>query len=192
MRRSIWLAASLLMLASCDRPDAPGGAPADPSAAPPDAPSAAAGFAHEMTGDLSGYYMPLSEVRIGRWSFDHLFLGQGTDFRAWEAGDRSDTFGPVMLQFDDVTSPMVRNEIGEVHSVTARILPTTYAVTDTRVRFAGTSPELGAVVFDGRLDAGALATARRNLGDEGVVLTGTLTAAGQTVREVRLRWWMGD
>ena len=38
----------------------------------------------------------------------------------------------------------------------------------------------------------ALATSRRNLGDEGVVVTGTLTAAGQTVRGVRLRWWMGD
>jgi len=60
------------------------------------------------------------------------------------------------------------------------------------VRFEGESPELGRVTFEGRLDQGALATARRNLGGDGVVLTGSLTAGGQTVRDVRLMWWMGD
>ena len=65
-------------------------------------------------------------------------------------------------------------------------------MTDTSVRFEGRSPELGVVSFEGRLDPGALATSRRNLGDEGVVVTGTLTAGGETVRDVRLRWWMGD
>ena len=136
--------------------------------------------------------MPVEPVRIGRWSLDHLFIGQTSEFANWEGGSPGATFAPVMVQFDDATSAMVQTELGEAHGVTARVLPTRYTVTDTTVRFEGQSPELGRVRFEGRLDQGALATARRNLGGDGVVLTGTLTAAGQTVRGVRLTWWMGD
>lgn len=185
MRRSILLAASLLALAACDRPDRPADAPSAP-------PAGATAFSYASTGDLSGYYMPAGEVRVGKWSFDHIFVGQAAEFRSWTQGDRSATFAPVMLQFDDATSPMVQTELGEARSVSARVLPTRYAVSDERIEFEGTSPELGRVAFEGRLDPGALATSRRNLGDEGVVVTGTLTAGGETVRDVRLRWWMGD
>lgn len=174
--------ALLLIVASCDRPDAPGEAP----------PHAAPAFSHSMSSDLSGYYMPASEVRIGKWSFDHIFVGQAQDFQAWEGGSRSETFGPVMLQFDDATSPMVQTEIGEAHSVNARVLPTTYSVTDTSISFEGRSAELGAVRFEGALDPGALATSRRNLGDEGVVVTGRLTVGDAPAQNVRLRWWGGD
>jgi hypothetical protein len=182
MRNLIGLAASLLILASCDRPEAPAEAPAP----------AATAFSHSMSSDLSGYYMPASEVRIGKWSFDHVFVGQAQEFQAWEGGSRSGTFGPVMLQFDDVTSPMVQTEIGEARSITARVLPTAYSVTDTRVRFAGHSAELGAVHFVGVLDPEALATSRRNLGEEGVVLIGTLKVGDAPAEGIRLRWWGGD
>ncbi|MDI6624965.1 MAG: hypothetical protein QME55_09565 [Brevundimonas sp.] len=168
-----------LGLASCERASAP--------AEPP-----AAAFSHALTADISGYYMPAEPVRIGQWSLDHLFVGQASEFESWEGGSRSDTFAPVMIQFDDASSPMVATELGEAHSVTARVLPTRYEVTDASVMFEGRSPEQGRVTFDGRLDADALATSKRNLGGDGVVLTGTLTAGGRTVENVRLRWWMGD
>lgn len=169
-----------LAVAACDRTSAPAGAP-EPAA-----------FSHATTADISGYYMPAAPVRIGQWSLDHIFVGQAPEFESWEGGSRSEPFAPVMLQFNDTASPMVQTELGEAHSVTARVLPTRYEVTDTMVRFEGESPELGQVKFEGQLDQGALATARRNLGGDGVVLTGNLTAAGQTVRGVRLTWWMGD
>jgi len=182
MRNFIGLAVGLLILASCDRPEVPAEAPAP----------AASAFSHAMTSDLSGYYMPAGDVRIGKWSLDHVFVGQATDFQAWEGGDRSATFGPVMLQFDDVTSPMVQTEIGEARSVTARVLPTAYEVTDSRIRFEGRSPELGAVRFEGMLDPGALATSRRNLGDEGVVVRGELKVGEAPAQRVQMRWWGGD
>ncbi|MGZ9101193.1 MAG: hypothetical protein ACXW3O_15950, partial [Brevundimonas sp.] len=182
MRNLISLAAGLLLLTSCDRLDSP-------AEAPPAAPPA---FSHGMSSDLSGYYLPVGEVRVGNWSFHHVFVGQAAEFEAWEGGSRSGTFGPVMLQFADVTGPMVQTEIGEARSVTARVLPTAYSVTDTSIRFEGRSPELGAVRFEGALDPGALATARRNLGDEGVVVTGRLTVGGAPARNVQLRWWAGD
>lgn len=171
---------ALFAVASCDRPDAPG------------ATTPAAAFSHDTSSDLSGYYMPVSDVRVGDWSLHHIFVGQAAEFQAWEAGTRGETFGPVMLQFDDVTSPMVATEIGEARSVSARILPTAYSVTDTRISFEGRSPELGAVRFEGVLDPGALATSRRNLGDEGVVVRGELRVANAPARDVQLRWWMGD
>ena len=169
-----------LAVAACDRTPAPVDA------------TAPAAFSHAMTADISGFYLPVEPVRIGQWSLDHIFVGQAPEFESWEGGARSETFGPVMIQFDDTTSPMVATELGEAHGVTARVLPTSYAVTDARVAFEGESPELGRVTFEGRLDQGALATARRNLGGDGVVLTGNLTADGQTVSGVRLTWWMGD
>ena len=178
---------AMLAVASCDRPDAQGEAPSAPAPAAP-----ATTFSHSMSADLSGYYMPANEVRIGKWSFDHIFVGQTQDFEAWEGGTRSETFGPVMVQFDDVTSPMVETEIGEARSITARVLPSTYSVTDNRISFEGRSAELGAVRFEGALDPGALATARRNLGDEGVVVTGQLTVGDAPAQNVQLRWWGGD
>jgi len=174
--------AALLAVAGCDRPTKTGEAPA----------ASAPTFSHGMGSDLSGYYMPLGEVRVGKWSFDHVFIGQTAEFQAWEAGGRNETFAPVMLQFDDATSPMVATEIGEAHSVTARVLPTAYSVTDSRISFEGRSAELGAVRFEGALDPGALATSRRNLGDEGVVVTGRLTVGNAPAQNVRLRWWGGD
>ena len=182
MRHLIGLAATLAILSACDRPAEPAGAP--------EAPSASA-FSYAATSDLSGFYMPVSDVRIGKWSFGHVFIGQAADFQGF-AGVDEETFAPVMLQFTDETSPMVETEMGESRSIAPRVEPPRYAVSDDRIEFEGTSPELGAVRFEGRMDQAALATSRRNLGNEGVVVTGTLTAAGQTVRDVRLRWWMGD
>jgi len=182
MHTRILIGAALLAafaVTACEQPSAPGEAPP-------------AAFSHTAAADLSGYYMPAGPVRIGDWSLDHVFVGQASEFDSWEGGARSETFAPVMIQFDDATSPMVATELGEAHSVSARVLPTRYTVTDTSVAFEGESPELGRVVFDGRLDPGALATSKRNLGGDGVVMTGTLTAGGQTLRDVRLRWWMGD
>lgn len=185
MRLSLAVAVSLLAalaLVSCEGPSSPAEGPADPETA----------FSHATTADISGYYVPTEPVRFGQWSFDHLFVGQASEFETWEGGSRADAFGPVMLQFDDATSPMVATELGEAHSVTTRVLPTRYQVTDTAVTFEGRSPELGQVAFEGRLDPDALAVSRRNLGGDGVVMTGTLTAGGRTVRNISLRWWMGD
>ena len=183
MRTRLSFAAALLAalaMTACEGPFAPGEAPP------------AAAFSHAITADISGYYRPADPVRIGQWRLDHLFVGQAPEFETWEGGSRSEAFAPVMLQFADASSPITATGPGEAHSVTARVLPSRYEVTDTTVSFVGRSPELGRVVFEGRLDPEALATSRRNLGGDGVVMTGILTAGNQTVRDVRLRWWMGD
>jgi hypothetical protein len=120
-----------------------------------------------------------------------VFVGQAQEFQGWQGGTRSGSFAPVMLSFEDSTSPMTRTGTGEARSVTVRVLPTRYSVNDAEITFEGRSPELGTVMFSGRLDQGALATSRRNLGEEGAVMTGSLRVGG-SAQPVRLRWWMGD
>ncbi len=188
MRRVALVLAGLLVLTGCDRPSEP--APKDAAAPAP----AAAAFHYDAANDLSGYFMPTAEVRVGKWSLHDVFVGQSSDFTDWQgkADTTGETFAPVMIEFEDVTSPMVENETGEARSGQARVIPTHYSVSDSAVHFEGQSAELGRVTFEGRLDAGALATARRNLGDDGVVMTGTLVAGGQTVPDVSLHWFGGD
>lgn len=182
MRRLACLAAALIGLAACD-----GGGERRPAPAAP-----AESFAYNAAGDISGYYLPMDEVRFGPWSFKHVFVGQAAEFGAWEGGERSTAFAPVMLAFGDAASATAETGPGETRSVSVRVFPTVYAVDDVQMRFEGRSPELGRVIFDGRMDQGALATSRRNLGDEGVVMTGSLKVGDAAPQAVRLRWWMGD
>ena len=173
------------VLAGCEKP---GERPVEPKPGAPASPA----FSHALTVDASGYFIPVTEPSFGKWRLRAIAVGQATDFAAWEAGNRSSTWAPIMIEFEDTTSPMVQTELGEARSGQARVLPTSYAVTDTAVRFTGLSPELGEVRFEGTLNPDALATSRRNLGDEGAVLTGSLTANGTTIGMVSLRWWAGD
>ncbi len=166
----VLLAAALaLTVAACDR------------GAAPDKTAQATAFTHDLPEDVSGYYIPTAAVQVGDWRLHHLFLGQVPDFMAWRDGQRTAGFAPIMMEF----------EAGDKARRT-RLIPTAYDVTEDRVRFEATSRELGAVSFEGRLDQDALAKARRNLGDQGVVLKGTLKGGGRTFDGVSMRGWAGD
>lgn len=167
---SILLAGALaLTVAACDR-----------GAVPDKAPSATA-FKHDLPEDVSGYYIPTTVVQVGDWRLHHLFIGQVPDFMAWRDGQRTAGCAPIMMEFE--TGDKARR---------TRLIPTAYDVTEDRVRFEASSRELGAVSFEGALDQGALATARRNLGDQGVVLKGRLKVGDRTFDGVSMRWWAGD
>ena len=111
----------------------------------------------------------------------HLFVGQAQEFRDWEEGKRTATFAPVMLEF------LVPGE------TTERVLPSSYSVSDGRIRMAGINSNGERVTFDGQLNAGALATARRNLGGgEEPALTAVVIIGDQTYLGVKLGWYGGD
>jgi hypothetical protein len=185
MKRGVIAAAVLagvVGLAACDR-----------SARAPEAETQATAeaFAHDLPEDVSGYYIPTEEVRVDNWRLHHVFMGQVPDFIAWQAGERTSGFAPVMIEFEDMTGPPVATEAGERRR-RLRLIPAAYAVTEDRVRIEALSGGLGAVSFEGRLDQDALAHARRNLGEEAPVLKGRLEVGARTFEGVSMRWWAGD
>lgn len=164
--KSSWVVvavAGLLSLAACERRDA-----ATPTSTPE------ATFQHRLSGDISGDYRPTGEASIQPVA--SLFIGQDEAFAAWEGGSRASP--PLILS---LTVPQ-----GE-----ARVLLSAYVVTDDRIQMRGSVPGLGPMELSGRIDQGALATARRNLGDQTPVVTGTISVNGLRT-PFTLSWWGGD
>ena len=195
MRKWIIVGVAALAVAACERQAAEPPVEAAPAEAEGvEASERLSGFSHEITQDVSGYYMPATPAQVGTWRLRNISILPESDMAAWEGGERSEVYGPVMIEFDDSASPTGVNELGqEYYSETARVLPEAYEITDTRVRFRGRSPEVGIVTLEAELDGDALGLARRNLGSsEGPVLTGTLTVGDQTFEGQSFSWWMGD
>ena len=177
MRRAagLVLGAAAMTLAGCDLFETPSGG-ASGGGEREVAPAADGAFRHAQSEDLSGFYTPVAETGEGEGRLLLVFIGQPADFEAWEKGTRDGGFAPVMLEFAG----------GE------RVLPERYEVSDSRVRFSGTSEALGRVTLDARLDGGALALARRNLGtDEDPAMEGTVTVDGRSYGGVKFAWSMG-
>ncbi|MGV3579444.1 hypothetical protein [Brevundimonas sp.] len=163
-------------LTGCDLINAPP-RPAEPGDTPTSTASNA--FSHSQSDDISGYYRPTG-LAPGDLALSQVFVGQTQDFEAWEAGRRTPGFAPVTMEFT-------------VANTTIRVLPDRYSVSDDRISMQGTAPGVGAVTLDARLDKGALATARRNLGgSEAASMTGTVRVGRQTVSGVKFSWYGGD
>lgn len=201
MRRSLvptLILVAALSLAACNRqaqaPKTPAAKPAAvaPAQVQPPAPAAAQGYRHAAGLDQFGYYFPKSDVMFGNFKLRQLNLGSAEEFEAYEKGQRiSPNYAPVMLEFDDVTSPQKENALGQTyHEVSRRVLPDAYEVTATTIRFHGHDEVLGDVAFEGRLDAAALARVRAG-GAEEPVLTGVVTAMRQRLNRVFV-WFGGD
>ena len=181
MRAIILLTALSLSLAGCDFLDTPS-KPARPDGDVPAPAPASGAFAHSQSEDLSGYYtVGEAQVGPGDYALTHLFVGQAQEFADWEEGQRSATFAPVMLEF------LVPGE------TTERVLPDSYSVSDGRIRMTGVGSNGDRVSFDGQLNAGTLATARRNLGgSEEPAIMATLRIGDQSYSGVKLSWYGGD
>lgn len=207
--------AAALVLAACEKSPAP--APAAPPPAPeatatPPAPATTpeatapqpgaqapqvTGFTHDANRDLFGYYIPEGEVKFGKWQFTVLSIATPQDFINYEKGQRDPPeYAPVLLEFDDVTSPEATNELGGTYRTNQRrVLPAAYLVSGDRVVFAGKDAELGDIWFEGKIDVKAVkrATAAQGQGpsDTSIVLTGKLTIGSET-RDVKFTWFGGD
>lgn len=151
----------LLALSACERREAAGPTPE------------VARFSHRLSADISGDYRPVGE---GSGNLVSMFVGQTAGFTAWEAGQGGPP--PLILSLVGPQGPM-------------RVTPDAYAITDDTVQMTGSAPGGGVVRLQGRIDQGALATARRNLGDQTPVITGTLSVDGQRTA-FALSWWGGE
>lgn len=111
------------------------------------------GFAHEAGLARSGFYLPTSEVRVADLRLSHLYVGDEERFLSWEAGAGAadGNFPPLLMQFEDLSSERTPNDLGgQDPSVVIRVLPSAYGVSNGALRFAGTDPGVGVVIFEGR------------------------------------------
>tara|TARA_R110000824_G_scaffold118960_12_gene271845 strand:+ start:5617 stop:6225 length:609 start_codon:yes stop_codon:yes gene_type:complete len=167
--------------------------------------SAISGFSRDATADLQGYYIPLwnaetsvsAKYRAGNFVLNNLAISTKTELAAFEKSGTSGikNYAPVMLEFDDVTSPTGENELGQTYyETTERILPDAYAITADTLTFKGTGPTLGTVTFTGKADPKGIKAARNAPAhiSKGAVLTGTLTVGDTVIENVELMWYGGE
>jgi hypothetical protein len=96
---------------------------AQESAAP-----AAIGFQHEPGFDAQGYYRPDQPIGAGQLRLTSVAVGAPSDFEAWEGGKREEVFGPIVMEFEDLSSPMEDAENGQRHTVRVAVKPLSYRV----------------------------------------------------------------
>lgn len=191
---------ALALVAGCNRKSETAEAPPATAAAPvaPATPTApdlklAQGFRHQDKFDASGYYLTPEPLLIGDYRLTHMGVGAPSDFSEWEKGKRASVFGPILFQFEDVTSPTAVNEMGgEAHTVSVRVLPKAYSFSPGEVTFVGSDPKLGEVVFSGNFDEAALAQARNEGSSQSPVLRGTLKVGNSAPRQVALVYFVGE
>lgn len=190
MRKALVTSLALaLALAACQRkaeqqapppkPPAPAPAPAPtPQPAPP-----AATYSHAAGLDQFGYYMPQTDVTFGSYRLRNLHVGSAEELAAYEHGQSvSPAYAPVMLEFIDIS----QGEDGPVR----RVLPDSYELTGSVIRFKGHDEMLGEVVFEAQVDAKALARVRAGGGDE-PVLKAVVSAMRQRLTR-SFTWFGGD
>ena len=197
MRSAFIATAAVVLLAGCGQSSdaaktAEVAAPVAPPAVPVDA--SFTGFTKHTGDDQFGYYLPAAEVKVGDYRLDHLHIAGQQGFGDWERGERTKTYGPVMLEFVDITSPARKNALGNVtYSVKLKVLPDAYAVTDDRVRLVGKHPKLGDVRMDVKIDPAALKKSKATKGKDGaVVITGPLQVGDTPFSSVSFTWLGGD
>lgn len=201
LRRLALTVAVLMLAAACDRgakappaPPAPPVPPAAPAPPVPPTPPALEGFSHETALDLQGYYIPQpgTEPKAGALKLMNLTLGTPSDFSQWEAGKRMATYGPVLIEFEDGNTPLVKNELGGENRQSVRILPDAYRFDGKGVSFKGHHPTLGDITFVGTFDRKALDDVRQVGYGEGVVLRGRLTIGSQAFDNLAFTYFGGD
>lgn len=153
-----------LIIAGCERREAT-----------PAPPPVEAAFRHQLSGDVSGDYRALPQADDG-WRVVGLFVGQEAAFEAWEAGARD-------------APPLILSLSGPNGLVQAP--PRTYVLSDDRLKMEASARGGVDVALDLQLSQGGLATARRNLGDQNPVMTGTAVIEGR-LTPVSLTLWGGD
>lgn len=196
--RVLLSAALVLTLAACS-PSAEDGGMVEPASAPAETPAEAAapaltGFTVEAGApDLSGYFVPTAPIQKGNWRLRAIAVGTPQELAAW-TGD-ANAFPPVVLDFEDVTSPKAVNELGgEYHERSARVRPTAFSVGKDGLKFDGTDPAVGRVYLEGYPDAARIGAARAGRGtSEGPpAMTGSIEIGGERTRNVSFDWTQGD
>lgn len=148
---------------------------------------------YAVEGELAGYYLPNSDIGIGPVMLDHIAIGMAFEFAQYLDG-ADDAFPPLVVMFEDRSSPSGENELGGTYYEVAHYFePSHFVVTDATLAFWGRHDVLGQVTFEGVFDTAQVA--HMQAGDPHLAetaLTGTMTISDQTFENVTFQGWLGD
>nr|WP_295110839.1 hypothetical protein [uncultured Caulobacter sp.] len=193
--------APLLLFVACEQKTAAPAAPTETTeertvATPANSTTTETAFQHDPAIELTGFYFTQTPVQAGNWKLTSLDIGQPSDFADWEAGKRIETYAPIFLAFDDVTSPTAENELGQTyHKVSLRLLPDGYSVDGKTVRYHASDKRLGEVVLELYPDMAAYKKARSSGPNDGVqkpVFTGSLQIGAERIRNLSFSYHPGE
>lgn len=168
-------------------------APQD-EAAPGDERFNLTGQVYDVETEVAGFYLPVDDdLVIDGVHLYAIFVGMEWEFDAWQEGSE-DSPAPVMVEFEDRSSPSGTNELGQTwYEVTYRFIPENLLVTDTTLAFNGTHERFGEIRFYGEFDAEQVAAMQA--GDpvnSRSALIGTLHIGDETFERVVFQGWLGD
>ena len=174
MKNPLIVAAGLaaLALAACEQQSRHEG---DTQAAASKPETGEARFQYSLSEDASGEYAPLETVLVGDWGLEHIFISgphsfERLDVESWGQAQAA----PLTMVLSSANGGLT-------------VAPARFEISDSRVRFEGSSPATGDYRFEGRMDLDALAKARRTLGSEEAVLNGKLRIGGQTFNNLSFK-----
>lgn len=160
---------AVLLLASCNQQQAPA------NEAHEARPSVSDGrFSYGIGEDVAGDYAPVQAVQGADWQLEHIFIAGPHSFEAWGPSGNPAVQSPVIFVF----------LLGDK---TFQVKAEAFDLSEQNIRIEAESAETGAIRFEGLLDMDALATARRTLGAETVVLKGTLKVGNQSFNNLGLK-----
>ncbi|WP_421790846.1 hypothetical protein [Hyphobacterium sp.] len=197
MSRAIIISAGLAAgLAACSAPDQ-SDQPAPGSDQPGEAESAIAagleGQTYSAQTEVAGYYLPQDPVAIGDIVLDHISVALDWEAEPYINGE-PDSFPPVMLHFDDTSSPTGTGELGNTYyEITHRVVPHAFSVTDEGLSLTGQHELFGEVRFEGTWNADHIAAMQAsNPQGAQAALTGDLSIGDVVFQGVTFQGWLGD
>ena len=154
-------------------------------------------FVRDRSFNLTGYYFPMTEIQVGSFHLDHIDMGDDSDFRKQETeGQILPTWTPFEFSFSDMSSPELQGEMGPYRERSPRVFCKSYTLTADRISFTGYDKNVGEVRFEGEIDPAFITQQSTDATwmseSEGAVITGDLTIAGKTFKNVAFAYWAGD
>ncbi len=154
-------------------------------------------FVRDRSFNLTGYYYPTTEIQVGNFHLDHIDMGDDSDFRKLETeGQTLSTWTPFEFSFSDMSSPELQGEMGPYHERSPRVFCKSYSLTADKISFTGYDKDVGEVRFEGKIDPAFITRQSSDVTwmseSEDAVITGDLTIAGKTFKNVGFAYWAGD
>jgi len=147
-------------------------------------------FVRDTALDLTGYYSPLNDVKVGAFRLEWFSIDTPKDFESFEkTGPVPSKMTPFIAAFEDLSSPEKQGELGPYRTNSPRVQPIRYVITRDRIEFVGLDPQIGAIHFTGAADPAFLAgTSRQGNAD----LTGDLVIGDNVFRDLGFSYSAGD